>query len=160
MSSGIDALIDPSVLSFLRGPTSAFLGTCDTLGTPDATRIIGLVTVDDSHLRVLISEQAETARRNAIVGARVAVIVTDITTYRSVQWKGRIAVVDRRSPGDIALIDHHITTFEQSSETVGIASSEVWKLFATDGIPFIVEVDEVWDQTPGSNAGHQLGGSL
>ena len=158
MASASSGLIDEDLANFVRGPTSAFLGTADSMGTPDATRIVGITALDDSHLRILISEQADTARRNAVEGARVAVLVTDITDYRSVQWKGRIVRGEARSPGDTALIDHHITAFRGSSDKVGLAPDDTWKLFSLDGVPYIVAVDECWDQTPGPNAGRRIEG--
>jgi hypothetical protein len=156
MENGTEALIDDDLVAFLRGPTSAFLGSADAMGTPDATRIVGMTAIGEARLRILISAQAETARRNAVVGARVAVLVTDITSYRSVQWKGRVVAVEARSPGDTVLIDQHISAFRGSSEKVGISAAEVWKLFAIDGVPLTVEVEESWDQTPGPHAGHSI----
>src|ERR1700760_2273754 len=93
--------IDDDLLSFLRGPISAFLGTADAMGMADATRVGGITGVDGNHLRVLIAGDARAARANASVGAKVSVIATDITTYRSVQWKGRVVeVAGSRTPGD------------------------------------------------------------
>ena len=157
MAAEQPALIDEALASFLAGPVSGFLGTADTLGTPDASRIVGVRAIDGSHLHILISAQAETARRNATVGARVAVLITDITNYRSVEWKGRIeATGQSRSPGDTALIDHHIRTFKQASPVVGLDPEDVWRIFPLDGVPLVVAVDEIFDQTPGRNAGHAM----
>jgi hypothetical protein len=151
-------LLGAEMASFVRGPVSVFLGSVDAMGTPDATRVVGIAVVDRSRLRILVSERAATARRNAQVGASVTVLVTDITNYRSVQWKGRVETAgESRSPGDIALMDHHLTAFKEASNVVGLDPSDAWKLFPTDGVPLVIVVDECFDQTPGPHAGRRVG---
>ena len=153
-------LLGSEIASFVRGPVSVFLGTVDAMGTPDAARVVGIAVVDQSRLRILISERAATARTNAQVGASVTVLVTDITSHRSVQWKGRVERCgDSRSPGDTALMDHHVTAFREASSVVGLDPREAWKLFPTDGVPLVVLVEECFDQTPGPNAGQRVGAS-
>ena len=88
------ALISAELAQFMRGPVSAMLGTSDAMAVPDATRVAGVAAIDACRLRVLISPDARTARANAVVGARVAVLVTNILTYRSVQWKGRVVAAE------------------------------------------------------------------
>ena len=150
-------LIDDELVQFLRGPVSGFLGTADAMGTPDATRVLGVAAIDGCRLRVLVSERAETAWRNAQPDAHVAVLMTDITSYRSLQWKGRVESVGQsRSPGDLVLMDQHRTTFEASSALVGIDPSFAWRLFPSDGRPIVIRVEQSFDQTPGPRAGRQL----
>jgi len=160
MPAGDVHLIDDALVAFVRGPVSMFLATTDATGTPDATRVVGIAPIDDHRLRVLIPRAAEAARTNAIVGARLALLVTDITTYRSVMWKGRVeSAGDPRSPGDSALIDRHVSSFSAASALVGIDPDVAWRFFDTDGIPLVIVVDEMFDQTPGPNAGRRLNGS-
>ena len=148
--------IDDEVASFLKGPVSAFLGTTDSQSTPDASRIVGISPIGHRRLRVLISEQAVTAVERG-QRRKVAVLVTDITNYRSIQWKGRVVETGvARSPGDRGADrspHHHVRGVEchrRHRSCRGVA------LFPIDGIPLILELDECFDQTPGPMAGQPL----
>ena len=150
-------MLDAEVVRFLTGPVSAMLGTSDALAVPDVTRVAGVVAVDDHHLRVLIAAAAGTARANAVVGARAAVIATDITTYRSLQWKGRVvAAGGERTPGDLAVLHRHVDTFVGASHRVGIAPELADRFFPLEVVPIVVAVDELYDQTPGPGAGRRI----
>ncbi len=150
-------LIDEELIGFMRGPVSAMLGSADPTAVPDATRLSGVVALDGRRLRVLISTRARTAGANTGPGARVAVLVTDITTYRSVQWKGRVvASGERRTPGDLALMHRHVDAFVAASPRVGIPGELAPRVFPVDVMPLVIEVDDVYDQTPGPGAGRRL----
>ena len=151
-------LIDEELVRHLQGPVSAFLGTTDATSVPDATRVNGLAALDGRRLRVLIAADATAARANATPGSRVAVLVTDITTYRSVQLKGTVQIASpARTPGDVAVVHHHVSTFTGASDSVGMDSRLAPNLFALDVVPLVVEVDELYDQTPGPGAGRRVG---
>ena len=157
MAAG-EKLIDEELARFIRGPVSAMLGTADAMAVPDATRLAGVAELDGRRLRVLISTDARTARANAVVGARVAVLVTDITSYRSVQWKGRVVSAGQeRTPGDVALFHRHVEAFGEASPRVGIPQQMIAGLFPRQVVPLVVEVDAVYDQTPGPDAGRRIG---
>ncbi len=72
-------------------------GSADQLNTPDAARSSGAAVLDDRRLRVLIAAEPHRPA-NAVPGARVSVLVTDITTYESIQWKGTVPPAPRRAP--------------------------------------------------------------
>jgi len=155
--AGAPSLIDAEWTRFLRGPVSAMLGTADTMAVPDATRLAGVAVLDGRRLRVLLAADARTARANAVAGARVAVLVTDITTYRSVQWKGRVvSATEERTPGDLALVHGHVEAFGKAGPRVGIAAEMIAGLFPREVVPLLVEVDAVYDQTPGPHAGQSI----
>jgi len=152
-------LIDDDLRAFILGPVSAFLGTADSLGTPDVTRVCGLVALDDHRMRILIGSEASTARSNATVGAHVAVIVTDITNYRSVQWKGSVVTpVEPRTSGDLVVADRHVEGFVEASPIVGLDPAIAADIFPADVVALVVELTEAFDQTPGPGAGLPLGG--
>ena len=150
-------MIDDDLGRFIQGPVSAFLGTADAVAVPDCTRLAGLAALDRRRLRVLIAAEARTARANARTGARASILVTDITTYRSVQWKGRVVSAgEERTPGDVALLHRHVEAFGRGSIEVGIPSDLVWAMFSVEVVPLVVEVDAVYDQTPGPGAGRRM----
>lgn len=150
-------LIDDELRRFIHGPVSALLGTADALAVPDCTRIAGMAALDDRQVRVLIADHARTARSNAFPGARAAILVTDITTYRSVQWKGRVvAAGSERTPGDLSLMHRHIQAMAGASHVVGTPPELVGRLFPSEVVPLVIEVEAAYDQTPGPGAGRRL----
>ena len=151
-------MIDDDLGRFIQGPVSAFLGTADAVAVPDCTRLAGVAALGGRRLRVLVASEARTARANGRPGARASVLVTDITTYRSVQWKGRVVSAgEERTPGDLALLHRHVGAFRRGSLEVGIRPDLVWVMFPVEVVPLVVEVDAVYNQTPGPGAGRRMG---
>ena len=139
MPAGGRALIDDDVRSFLRGPVSAILGTADDLLVPDLSRIGGLVPLDDASMRVLIAADAVEARANAAeAGRAVSVLVTDIVSYRSLQWKGTLVSWHDRTPGDLTVLHDHVERFAAAAPSVGIDPVVVRRIFPTDVVALVV----------------------
>ena len=150
-------LIDENLTEFFRGPVSAILASVDPMNVPDATRVMGLAALSPRRLRILISSNARTAHTNAQPGGRVAVLVTDITNYRSLQLKGTVVTgAHERTAGDMALVHHHIDTFCEFSPIVGITPANAARFFTVDVVAIVVDVDDLYDQTPGPGAGRSL----
>ena len=157
MSRAPGALLDDDAREFFAGPVSVILGTADRLDTPDATRVVGIAPITDSRARILISSEAREAHANAALGARASVLVTDITNYRSLQWKGRVVqACEPRTPGDLALMHRYIDMFAAASPTVGISSRVIDRLFPNDVVALEIEFDAKFDQTPGAGAGRRV----
>jgi hypothetical protein len=155
--AGGQAVVDGETASFLRGPVSIFLGTSDEHGTPDATRGYGVEVAGDHRLRVLISTEAAGAVANAAAGRPAALLVTDNTTYRSLQWKGTlVGPASARTRRDLAVADETADAFARGSEVVGLAPEECWRFLAADYVVVEIEVAELFDQTPGPEAGRKV----
>lgn len=157
MSSTAANLIDDEVRAFFLGPVSSLLATADRLHTPDATRVAGIAPITGSSVRILISTEATAALGNAPVGARCALLVTDITNYRSIQWKGSVAVASHeRTAGDLALMHRHVDAFEAGATQVRMLPVITSALFAFDVVALELELDSRFDQTPGLGAGRRV----
>ena len=144
--------------ALIAGPVSILLGTTDQLNTPDATRVVGIAPTTGNRVRVLISTEAPAAHANAVPGARVSVLVTDITNYRSLQWKGWVVQgCTQRTAGDLALMHRHIDAFCDAAPTVGVSPRAADGLFPHDVVALELEFDEQYDQTPGVGAGRRVG---
>lgn len=150
-------LIDEELRTFIIGPVSSLLGTADRLHTPDATRVAGIAPISPLRVRVLISTEATAARSNASVGARCSLLVTDITTYRSIQWKGAIALAaHERTAGDVALMHRHIDAFEAGAERIHLLDGVAFAMFPVDVVALELDLDARYDQTPGPHAGMRM----
>lgn len=157
MAAAPPDLIDHDLIAFFHGPVSAILGSVDSMNVPDATRVVGLAAVSGRRLRILISDQARAAHLNTQPGARVAVLVTDITDYRSIQMKGTVVTgAHERTAGDMALVHHHIDTFCEASPQVGLTPVTAAQFFTVDVVAVVLDVDDLYDQTPGPGAGRRI----
>jgi hypothetical protein len=156
--AGGQALVDEEIAEFLRGPVAIFLGTTDEHGTPDATRGHGVEVINDHRLRVVVSSEARHAIANAAAGRPAAVLVTDITTYRSLQWKGTlVGPAKPRTPRDLAVADGNADAFARGSVVVGLEPGDCWRFVAHDFVAVELDVAELFDQTPGPGAGRRVG---
>jgi hypothetical protein len=150
-------VIGEEVAEFALGPVALLFGTVDETGVPDAARLCGVVRLDDRHLRALVPTAAATAWANAKVGAAASLLITDITNYRSRQFKGRVSDLPAETTrGDVAVFRQHVEAFNAGGRVVGLDPVACATFFPTEFRPLILEVDEVFDQTPGPGAGRKL----
>lgn len=155
--SGPRELIDDEMRRFFLGPLSLVLATVDQMQVPDATRVAGVAPLGGRRARLLISVDARTAQANAVPGARIALLATDITDYLSLQLRGRVVTgFETRTPGDIALMRRHVDAFVGACPKVGIDPMRAPDLFPVDVVALIAEFDELYDQTPGPGAGRRV----
>jgi hypothetical protein len=95
--------IVPELATFFEGNGGQYVGTVDADGTPSAGRGWGMrVLPGGSGVRLLVGHDAETIASLRSTG-RVAVTVTDVMTYRSVQLKGRVVAMEPLTAADRAV---------------------------------------------------------
>jgi hypothetical protein len=151
--------LDDGARALLKQPVSIIFGSVDEMNTPDATRASGAAVLDDGRLRVLIPADATASRANAVQGARVSVLVTDVNTYQSVQWKGLVLQGPTpRAAGDIAVTHDYLTRFRRGLEANGMSPEQLHHLCSLDTVSVEIDVDEQYDQTPGLDAGRKVSG--
>jgi hypothetical protein len=86
----------------------------------------------------------------------VAVTFSLPTSYRTVQVKG--AVVDLCAPtaDHLARVEEHVAAFVDEVERVGVPRALARRFVGPDLVAVCVAVRELYDQTPGPNAGRRL----
>ncbi|HEX4528292.1 MAG TPA: pyridoxamine 5'-phosphate oxidase family protein [Acidimicrobiia bacterium] len=150
-------MITAETAELVESPCSLIVGTVDATGLPDASRAWGAEVIDDGHVRVLLSIQAEVTRRNVERGGRVAVTATHFFTFESVQLKGVAIRIEEATPADRIRFDHYCSGAAAAiAESDGTPLERVMR-FVTAGIyACTMTVEAVFDQTPGRSAGAQL----
>ncbi len=150
-------MIAAETAELLESPCSLIVGTVDATGLPDASRAWGAEVLDDVHVRVLLSTQAEVTRRNVEGGGRIAVTATHFSTFESVQLKGVATRVEEATPRDRIRFDRYCSGAATAiAESDGTPVERVLR-FMTAGIyACTMTVEAVFDQTPGRSAGTQL----
>jgi hypothetical protein len=86
----------------------------------------------------------------------IAVTLSLPTSYRTVQIKG--AVIDLCAPAaeHLARVEEHFAAFADEVEQVGISRDGARRLLDSELVAVSFSVRELYDQTPGPNAGGRL----
>ena len=150
-------MIAAETAELVESPCSLIVGTVDAAGLPDASRAWGAEVIDDGHVRLLLSTQADVTRRNLERGGRLAVTATHFFTLESVQLKGVATRIEEATPADRIRFDRFCAEAAAAiAETDGTPVERVLR-FMTAGIyACTMTVEAVFDQTPGRSAGTQL----
>jgi hypothetical protein len=109
---------------------------------------------DDLRVRLLIPAEDQTAIEHLAPGGRVAITGGDVTTLRSIQLKGRSLGIEPATETDQARARLYTDAFFTDVETTDqIDRSVLARLEPAGYVACLVEVDDLYDQTPGPGAG-------
>jgi hypothetical protein len=148
-------------------PLTAHLGDGDSLivgyvgpdGWPVATRAwsVHQVEPDGRRLRVVVHQDSDLIDER-IVGARMAVTGANVDTFESRQVKGDVVAVDHVTAEDSERARRHADAlFAEIHRTDGTATWLVERMRTERLVAVEIDVDEVYDQTPGPAAGGAVG---
>jgi hypothetical protein len=151
-------VIDPDVVTLLESGSATFVGSVDAAGNPAAAYGMGaLVLGDGAELRVILGAEERQVIENLQETGAVAVGATDVPTLRSVQIKGRAQLVEPVTPEDRIRINRYIAEyFDTINRTDGTPVELLHRLVPRDFVAFVMTIEEIFDQTPGPQAGSVL----
>lgn len=95
-------------------------------------------------------------RDNLQSNGAIAVTCSQPTSYRTVQLKGRVATIADPSAEQLADVDRHAEAFSSEAEQVGLGPGSGFRLLDRALVSVTFNVAEVYDQTPGPNAGARI----
>jgi Pyridoxamine 5'-phosphate oxidase len=150
-------MVPSELTQFIEGGVAMLGASRDERLRPEAFRVWGAYVADDGRLRVLISSDAGRSIENLGANGQIAVTFTDIHDFRSVQVKG---VVDGGiEPAGRADADHLRRYHERFCASLGDvghprALGERLRPFAVFCV--WVQIEELFDQTPGAVAGTRI----
>lgn len=157
-------MIDDELSAFLESGCSTIVGVLAPAGEPYATRGWGIEVLsgDPPQIRLLLSAGAVAAiDRHPGDGAEFAIAVTGahVLTLRSVQMKGTARDMELPTDADLERSRGFCEAFFTDVMTVDHIARELMdRLVPADLVAVTVDVDELYDQTPGPGAGAPLGG--
>jgi len=142
----------------LEPGTSVLVGTVDARGVPSCCRGLALVSDDDlatARVYVPIATSQETIA-NIATTARIAVCMSHPVDHATIQLKGRAVATRLATEAEAARVRGLFKEFGAVLGTIGIPQTVMrtivdWPAFAID-----IEVDAVFEQTPGPKAGVPL----
>ena len=153
-------VFDADLVEFIESGCATIVGFVTVDGAPFATRAWGTTVLGDDppRLRVLLGAGALSVAGRAS-SPRFAIAITggDVRTLRSVQVKGTAHDLEPPTAADLersrAYCDEFFATVE---EVDGTPRSKMERLAPADLVACTVDVDELFDQTPGPAAGARL----
>jgi hypothetical protein len=148
-------LADPAVKRHFGDGTSLMVATADGDGVPSCCRAVGLAgDADGDSLTVYLPVwTAAQTIANLAATHRIAIVSSFPLDHGTIQLKGRSGAVRVARDDERPLVDRWLGRFADVVSSLGlpraVAMSLVhWPAFAVD-----VEVDAIFDQTPGPRAG-------
>ncbi len=156
--------IGTELKDFLEGGVSVVVGTRDARLVPEITRAWGvLVSKDRKSLSLCVP--LATSRRtldNLVANGQMAVCCSLPTSYRTVQLTGQcIATTEPRRP-DLTAVERHRQAFSRLNARIGFPRqrTETFWRREVETSPALVKLrfvpEQVFDQTPGPDAGSHL----
>lgn len=150
--------IDPRVARFIRGRRSIIAASRDADLRPSLMRACGL-RIDDSSgvVSVLLARpQAPRLLADITASGLIAVVVSEPSTHRTMQLKGRDARVDEATTEDLATLGPYADQLDEELRSIGLPASFARAMIAVDPTDVVVvrfTPTEIYDQTPGPRAG-------
>ena len=141
------------------GASMLFGTVCDD-GAPRAARAWG-VRADPSSGRLRIAVTADdsivVANLTNVAHPSVTFTAADVRTFRSLQIKGRVVLVEPPTPDDRTIVDEQTDHFFVAVMEVDRSPLEGLRCMLPHEVVMVeMSVDELFDQTPGPTAGSAL----
>ncbi|MEO5839090.1 MAG: pyridoxamine 5'-phosphate oxidase family protein [Acidimicrobiales bacterium] len=151
-------MIDPESVELMESSCSLIVGTVDAGGLPDATRGWGARVLDDgTKIRLLLAEGARISAANLRSTGRIALTATHFFTLRSVQVKGVALVIEDANDADRAIFETFwVDCARMLHEMDDTPESTIRRMVPSSVFACVMSVDEIFDQTPGPEAGKCL----
>lgn len=155
----MNGVIDEALQAFLERGRAMIVGTAAADGTPHAQRAWGCSVVGPTTVRILLDAADPVLRQHLADTGRIAVTSADVRTLRSVQLKGRIlALHDEPDAEDLRRSDaQNGELFTDIEETDHYPRVLTERMVPPSYVAAEVEVEELYDQTPGPSAGAPVG---
>jgi hypothetical protein len=142
----------------LEPGTSILIGSVDPQGFPACCRGIALTSTDGlatARVYVPIATSHETIANIATTG-RITIVACHPVEHETLQIKGVVTGTQLANESEAALVRERLAQFSTALNRIGIPPRVTrtigcWPAFAID-----VRVEDVFEQTPGPNAGVRL----
>jgi hypothetical protein len=150
--------LDGGLRAHIEGVGAILVGTRDASLRPEITRGWGAHILSDCHtidLCISLSNGAKTLL-NLRDHDEVAVTFCNITTYKTVQLKGRFTESGEPTQEDWQWIKRHRKELSAQAQINGVDIEIGARLFAEDLVRIRLVVQQAFEQTPGPGAGGKL----
>lgn len=155
-------LIGAEQAALMRRRVSIIVGSSDAHHRPHVMRAIGCRLADDLRAVTVFMTPSSSAQVLADLrsNGRIAVVFSEPSTNRTVQFKGSDATVMPVAPGDDALVDRYLRNFVDEIGGLGfraeVAHAILGRRDAGDVVAVRFTPSAGYEQTPGPTAGDEL----
>ena len=151
-------MIGREIVAFLDSGVAGLLGATGPENEPCAVRDIAAHVPEIGRKVVVFVPRERGAAAIAALRSdpRVAVTFTRPTTHRTVQMKGRVIAMRDAGESRKPVIDAWYERISQELETVGLPRRISGRWVRWPAVELEVEVDAIFLQTPGPDAGSPL----
>jgi hypothetical protein len=147
------SVIDAELAAFIEGPSAQNLaGARD--GAPTVGRAWGLRVDRGRLVRAVVGAESATAMHLRAAG-RIAVLIVDLATYRSVQMKGTVTAAEAAGRADQDVYTAYVAEFRAALLAAG-RTTPLDAALPASIVAVTIDVDATFDQTPGPDAGRRL----
>ena len=158
VSAADSTVLSEEIAAFVGSGLAVVVATRDALLRPEIARGWGLeVASDRSAVTLCVSvAPGSPTRANLEQNGSVAITCSRPSTYRTVQLKGN--AIELREPDEERLVRvrEHLAAFVEEVWRVGVQREGAQSLLERDLVEATIALREVFDQTPGANAGARL----
>jgi len=150
-------VIEPEVVAQLESACALLVGSVDPHGVPDAIRGWGVEVLGPDRLRVLLSDNADRTLANLADGGRIALTTTHFVTLLSWQLKGRATAIGPVTAADRIRYDAFCAGCVGILHLAdGTPEEIIWRIAPQGIVACEMVVEQVFDQTPGPEAGARI----
>ena len=154
-------VIDQALQAFLERGCAMVVGTVGPDGLPHAQRAWGCSVIGPATVRVLLDASDDVLATHLADRARIAITSADVRNLRSVQLKGRVTAVEEPTADDLDRCEAHNDELFTDIERTDFFPRQLTERMVPPGyVVALVEVDELFDQTPGPGAGAPGAGAI
>lgn len=131
------------------------MATCDDARAPETVRVMGTRVGDARHTLTAYLPLVQSHRTvdNLRKNRRIAVFYGRVTDYRAVQIKGALVTLRSTDASDRERQVRYLRDFTEACAKIGLSPSLMGRLAFWPSIAVEMEVDELFAQTPGPQAG-------
>jgi len=156
-------LIGPEQAALIRRRVSIIVGSRDARHRPHVMRAVGCRLAEDLRRVTVFMSPSSSAQVLDDVrhNGQIAVVFSEPSSNRTVQFKGVDAVVEPIGPGDEAAVDRYLHNFVDEIGQLGFPPDVAHTILRRGGTDDLVAVHFTpstgFEQTPGPTAGQALG---
>jgi hypothetical protein len=148
----------PRIDRCLEAGNSVLVATVDAQNAPSCCRAIAIRSMDTLETVIVYLPIATSQRiiQDVATTHRIAVAATHIIDHCSTQLKGTARTARIAGDNEMAFVKNRLDAFGDVIESIGVPRRTArtvayWPAFAVE-----MRVEEIFDQTPGPNAGSRL----
>jgi hypothetical protein len=153
-------VLDAPMVTFMEAGSALIVGSVALDGAPHAGRGWGLDVLDVAagRIRLLVDADDDRSRANLVAGRPVAVTCTDVISLSSMQFKGTSAGLVPSASTDPARVRRYTDAFYRDIQEADRTPRALLERLTPDQVvAFELDIEVVFDQTPGPGAGREVG---